>query len=124
MEKATFGLDENVASAACYVLGWLTGIIFLLVEKDNKTVRFHAMQSVLTFLPLMIIIWIIGAILTALFFTAMGVGGFGIWGIISLIMTLIWIVMLLLWLFLMWKAYSGEKFLVPIVGPIAEAQVK
>ena len=79
MEKATFGLDENVASAACYVLGWLTGIIFLLVEKDNKTVRFHAMQSVLTFLPLMIIIWIIGAILTALFFTAMGVGGFGIW---------------------------------------------
>ena len=39
-------------------------------------------------------------------------------------MTLIWIVMLLLWLFLMWKAYSGEKFLVPIVGPIAEAQVK
>jgi uncharacterized membrane protein len=123
MEKATFGLDENVASAACYVLGWLTGIIFLLVEKDNKMVRFHAMQSVLTFLPLMIIIWIIGGILSALFFTAMGVGGFGIWGIISLVMTLIWIVMLLLWLFLMWKAYSGEKFLVPIVGPIAEAQV-
>ena len=46
MVKATFGLDENIASAACYVLGWLTGIIFFLMEKDNKTVRFHAMQSV------------------------------------------------------------------------------
>lgn len=55
MVKATFGLDENVASAACYVLGWLTGIIFFLMEKDNKTVRFHAMQSVLTFLPLTIL---------------------------------------------------------------------
>jgi uncharacterized membrane protein len=124
MEKATFGLDENVASAACYVLTWLTGIIFFLVEKDNKTVRFHAMQSILTFLPLMIIIWIISAIIGVMMIGAAGMGAVGIWGIFSLIIMLIWIVMLLLWLFLMWKAYSGEKFLVPIVGPIAEAQVK
>jgi len=124
MEKATFGLDENVASAACYVLTWLTGIIFFVMEKDNKTVRFHAMQSILTFLPLQIIIWIIAAILTAIFFTAAGIGGLGMWGIISLVITLLWIVMLLLWLFLMYKAFKGEKFLVPIVGAIAESQVK
>ena len=124
MVKATFGLEENVASAACYVLGWLTGIIFFVVEKDNKTVRFHAMQSILTFLPLMIIIWIIEAILGMMFFAAAGMGGFGMWGIINLVMTLIWIIMLLLWLFLMYKAFSGEKFLVPIVGAIAESQVK
>src|SRR5271157_5215163 len=120
MVKATFGLDENVASAACYVLTWLTGIIFFVVEKENKTVRFHAMQSILTLFPLMIIIWILGAIMSMMLFAAGGMGAFGIWGIVSLIITLIWIIMLLLWLFLMWKAYSGEKFLVPIVGAIAE----
>jgi uncharacterized membrane protein len=124
MVKATFGLDENVASAACYVLTWVTGIIFFVMEKDNKTVRFHAMQSILTFLPLMILIWIISAIIGMMVFGAGLYGAVGIWGIFSLIITLIWIIMLLLWLFLMYKAYQGEKFLVPIVGAIAENQVK
>jgi uncharacterized membrane protein len=124
MVKATFGLDENVASAACYVLGWLTGIIFFLMEKDNKTVRFHAMQSILTFLPLMILLWIIGAIVSMMVLSAGLYGAVGMWGIVSLIMTLIWIIMILLWLFLMFKAYQGEKFKVPIVGDIAENQVK
>jgi len=124
MVKATFGLDENVASAACYVLGWLTGIIFFVMEKDNKTVRFHAMQSILTFLPLMILGWILGAVVTMMTIGAGLYGAIGIWAIVGLIVTLIWIVMLLLWLFLMYKAYQGEKFLVPIVGAIAESQVK
>jgi uncharacterized membrane protein len=121
MEKATFGLDENVASAACYVLTWVTGIIFFVMEKDNKTVRFHAMQSILTFLPLMILIWIFSAIIGMMVF---GAGLLGAWAIFSVLTTLIWIIMLLLWLFLMYKAYQGEKFLVPIVGAIAESQVK
>ncbi|MGA2912243.1 MAG: hypothetical protein ABSE07_01870 [Methanoregula sp.] len=124
MVKATFGLDENVASAACYVLTWVTGIIFFIMEKDNKTVRFHAMQSILTFLPLMILIWIISAIVGMMVFSAGLYGAVGIWGIFSLIIMLIWIIVLLLWLFLMYKAYKGEKFLVPIVGAIAENQTK
>jgi len=113
MVKATFGLEENVASAACYVLVWVTGIIFFLVEKENKTVRFHAMQSILTFLPLTILIWILNAIFFGMFW-------FGLWWIVSLIE----LVMFLLWLFLMYKAYSGEKFMVPIVGNIAANQLK
>jgi uncharacterized membrane protein len=124
MGKATFGLDENVASAACYVLTWVTGIIFFVMEKDNKTVRFHAMQSILTFLPLMILVWIISAVIGIMMFGAGVYGAIGIWGIFSLLIMLIWIIMLLLWLFLMYKAYQGEKFLVPIVGAIAENQVK
>ncbi|MCX6672007.1 MAG: DUF4870 domain-containing protein [Euryarchaeota archaeon] len=123
MGKATFGLDENVASAACYVLTWVTGIIFFVMEKDNKTVRFHAMQSILTFIPLMILWWIIGTIYTMMVFGAGIYGAVGIWGILSIISLLISIVMLLLWLFLMFKAYQGEKFKVPIVGAIAENQV-
>jgi len=124
MVKATFGLDENVASAATYVLGWVTGIIFFVMEKDNKTVRFHAMQSILTFLPLMILWWIIGSIYTMMVFGAGVYGAVGMWGILSIITLLISIVMLLLWLFLMFKAYQGEKFKVPIIGGIAESQVK
>ena len=124
MVKATFGLDENVASAACYVLTWVTGIIFFVMEKDNKTVRFHAMQSILTFLPLMILWWIIGSIYSMMIFGAGMYGAVGMWGILSLISLLISIVMLLLWLFLMYTAYQGEKFLVPVVGAIAEDQVK
>jgi len=124
MVKATFGLDENVASAACYVLGWLTGIIFFVMEKDNKTVRFHAMQSILTFLPLSILYWILGWVYAMMVFGAGLYGAVGMWWILSLITMLIAIVMLLLWLFLMYKAYKGEKFLVPIVGAIAENQVK
>jgi len=124
MGKATFGLDENVASAACYVLGWVTGIIFFLMEKDNKTVRFHAMQSILTFLPLSILYWILGAVFSMMVYGAGMYGAYGIWGLFSLLSTLISIVMLILWLFLMFKAYQGEKFVMPIVGAIAENQVK
>ena len=115
MGKATFGLEENVASAACYVLGWVTGIIFYVMEKENKTVRFHAMQSILTFLPFTILIWILNAIFLSMFF---------LWGVWGLIIMLVELVMLILWLVLMYKAYSGEKFKLPIVGDIAEGQVK
>jgi uncharacterized membrane protein len=124
MVKATFGLEENLASTACYVLGWLTGIIFFLMEKDNKTVRFHAMQSILTFLPLSILYWILGAVFSMMVYGAGMYGAYGIWGLFSLLSTLISIVMLILWLFLMFKAYQGEKFVMPIVGAIAENQVK
>jgi uncharacterized membrane protein len=105
MEKATFGLDENIASAACYVLGWLTGIIFFIMEKENKTVRFHAMQSIITFLGLGIIAVVIGFI-----------------PFIGLISLLLWLVMLVLWIVLMLKAYQGEKFKLPVIGDIAEKQ--
>jgi uncharacterized membrane protein len=94
------------------------------MEKDNKTVKFHAMQSILTFLPLTILYWILGAIFSMMVFGAGIYGAYGAWQILSLISTLIAIVMLILWLVLMFKAYQGEKFKVPIVGDIAENQVK
>ncbi|MCL5090542.1 MAG: hypothetical protein M1514_00885 [Patescibacteria group bacterium] len=48
-KKSTFGLDKNMAAAATYLLGWLTGIIFFIVEKDDKDIRFHALQSIMFF---------------------------------------------------------------------------
>ncbi len=109
--KATFGLDENVASLLCYLVVWITGIIFYLVEKDNKIVKFHALQSVLTFLPLNIIYWILG---------------YMVWwsGIAYVLALFVGIIMFILWIVLMIKAYQGEKFKLPIVGDIADNATK
>ena len=110
-QKATFGLDENIASALCYLLIWLTGLIFYLVEKDNKMVKFHALQSILTFLPLQIIYWI-------LFYV------FWWTGITYFLTMLVGLIMFILWIVLMIKAYQGEKYKLPIVGDIADNATK
>jgi len=60
-EKNTvLGIDQNLEALLCYVLGWITGIVFLFLEKKNEYVRFHAMQSLVTFLALFIITIVIG----------------------------------------------------------------
>jgi len=116
MEKTSLGLDENIEGLLCYALGWITGIVFLVLEKDNKFVRFHAMQSIATFLPLSILAWIIGSIFMWMpFFIGWAIGG--------IISTLIWILVLILWLILMFKAYQGEMYKLPIVGDFAEKQI-
>ena len=112
MAKTSMGLEENIAGALCYILTWLTGIVFLILEKDNKFVRFHAWQSIATFLPLTVIAWIIGWIFMWIPFIGWTIS------------TLIWILVLILWLILMFKAYQGEMYKLPIVGDFAESQIK
>ncbi len=105
--KTALGIDENIEGLLCYVLGWITGIVFLILEKENKFVRFHAMQSLAVFLVLFVILVIIGMI------------PFVGWFISSLVS----IFMLLLWLFLMYKAFKGERYKLPIAGEFAEQQI-
>jgi len=104
MAKTSLDLDESVEGLLCYIVGWITGIVFLVLEKKNKFVRFHALQSLLTFLALSILAWILGWI------------PFVGWTLA----TLVWILMVILWLILMFKAYRGEKYKLPFVGDIAE----
>ena len=65
-KTATFGLDQNLAGALTYAVGWVSGLVFLLSEKENKFVRFHAMQSIITFgfLNILVIIPVIGWMLS------------------------------------------------------------
>jgi len=105
--KTALGVDENIEGLLCYVLGFITGILFLVLEKDNKFVRFHAMQSIATFLIIFVISMVIG------FIPVIG------W----LLSPLIGLVALILWLLLMFKAYKGEKYKLPIAGDFAEQQV-
>lgn len=106
--KTTTGLEENVASLLCYILSFITGIIFLIIEKENETVRFHAMQSIITFASIFILSFALGLI------PFIGV-------IISLLLTPVGFI---LWIFLMFKAYQGGKYKLPWIGDFAEEQVK
>jgi uncharacterized membrane protein len=105
------GLAENVAGLLCYAVGWLTGIIFLLIDK-RPFVKFHAAQSIVVFGALMI--------LRIGFGIVMGIGGFvgfGLWAVVSMVIGLLTVI---LWILLMVKAYQHELFRVPIAAPIAD----
>jgi uncharacterized membrane protein len=106
------GLAENVAGLLCYVLGWVTGIIFLLIDK-RPFVKFHAAQSIVVFGGLTVLRVGLGIVLST-----GGLLGLGLW---AAIMALIGIVALILWIFLMFKAYQHELFKVPIAAGIAES---
>jgi uncharacterized membrane protein len=109
----TEGLQENVAGLLCYVLGWVTGIIFLLIDK-RPFVKFHAAQSIVVFGGLTVIR------IALIFMHGMVGGGVIGWGFIGMISLIISLLGLVLWILLMVKAYQHEMFKVPIAAPIAE----
>lgn len=98
--NTSVGLEENVEGALCYLLGFITGILFYFLEKRSEFVRFHATQSTILFIGL--------CILSYLFMFVPFLG------------SVISIISLLLWLFLMYKAYEGERYKLPVVGDLAE----
>ena len=103
-ERSSTGLEENVAGFLCYLLWFVTGIVFLVVEKRSSFVRFHAKQSTITFLGVVVIKVIVAMI-----------------PIVNFLLLPIWIIFsLVLWLFLMVKALRGERYALPIVGKWAE----
>lgn len=102
-ERSSTGLDENVAGFLCYLLGFITGIVFLIVEKRSHFVRFHAKQSTIAFLGLFIIKLILSPI-----------------PLLNLLIFPLWVLALILWLILMVKALRGERYRLPIVGKWAE----
>jgi uncharacterized membrane protein len=111
------GLSSNVAAALSYLLGFITGIIFLVMEpyKRDPFVRFHAFQSIF-FSIAMFVLQILWSIVMGALFTL------GMWGFFSLISTLFGLAVFLLWLFLMFKAYNNERFMIPFIGDLASKQ--
>ena len=112
MQKSSSGLQENVASLLCYLFGWLSGLIFYFIEPNNKTVRFHALQSILfcvSMIPIVIVMMIL----------------FTIFAMINLafVSALLWFVfgigVFIVWILLMVKAYKGNMWKLPIIGNLA-----
>jgi uncharacterized membrane protein len=109
-------MAENVAGALCYVLGWVTGLVFFLIDK-RPYVRFHAVQSIVVFGGLNILMFVVGLFFGLSFFAG-GMAGFSVgWALYRLIDLLA----LILWVFLMVKAYQGERFRVPFAADLAES---
>jgi len=102
--STSLGLQPNIAALLCYILGIITGILFFVLEKDNKFVRFHAMQSIVVFGFLLVLHAILAVI--------PGIG----WAL----MPIVGVVSLILWILLMIKAFQGEYFKLPVAGDIAE----
>ena len=107
-EKTSTGLEANLAAALSYLVGFVTGAIFLVVEKENRFVRFHAMQSTLVFacIVLLDILLQIVPILGALVAVFLVIPASAV-----------------LWLVLMYKAYQGEEFKLPFIGDIAAQRI-
>jgi len=130
--QTSSGLDPKIAAAISYI--WIVGLIFFFMEKENKFVRFHAMQSILFGIAntvIMTLLAIVATILTVVFTlgaaAAASAGSSGLGAIVGLFVWLIWILFwVLAMLFLVGlifaaiKAYQGQKFKLPIIGNIAE----
>ena len=122
------GLDPKVAAALSYI--WIVGLIFFFIEKENKFIRFHALQSILFGIANSIIMVVLVIVATILSFISLGAsvtigGGLGL--IISLLVWLVWLLFFLVALALLLglifaaiKAYQGQLFKLPIIGNMAE----
>ena len=108
------GLEPNVAGLLCYVLGWISGLIFLLLEpRTNEYVRFHAKQSIIVFGALTVVSIVLRALI---WIPVMGI----IFGIASYILG---VLAFILWVVLMVKAYQGERYRLPWASELAEKWV-
>ena len=108
--KSVFGLSENIAGLFCYAFWFVSGIVILVMERENKFVRFHALQSVIWFVLLTVVQWILGFLAFLPFI-----------GILS------WAVGVLCfasWIYLMYMAFKGNKFKLPMIGDVVEAQIE
>lgn len=115
LETST-GLDPRLSGLLCYILGPITGVIFLLVEKRNEVVRFHAAQSLALSVALIVLNVALGLINSMLFVASIALGG-----ALSMLFSLVYVAELSIWLFMLYKGYSGERYKLPVLGDLAES---
>ena len=121
--KSSTGLDENIASLLSYVFGWVSGLIFFLIEKDSRLVRFHAMQSILlnaAALVVGIVLWVAWAILAIIFSQVSDVLGALVSFVLGLLILVFYIGLLIAVVFCLIKAYQRQYFKLPVIGNFAE----
>jgi uncharacterized membrane protein len=107
------GMSQNVAAGLSYVLFWITGLIFFLMEKQNRFVRFHAMQSIIFFGGVTILNILINIVVAALHYSAFATALGCVGSIIGLAAFVVWIVLMI-------NAFQGKYFKLPVVGDYAE----
>jgi uncharacterized membrane protein len=110
-------MADNVASALCYALGFITGIIFLVLEpySKNRVIRYHAFQSIFLSVAVIAIDIVLGIILPVSLFS---------WGLYLMIWSVFRLACLILWLFTIIWAYQGKTLVLPVIGPLAQKQAQ
>ena len=121
--KSSTGLDENIAALLSYIFGWVSGLIFFLIEKDSRLVRFHAMQSIMFNVLVYILLFVVWIATFVLWMVAAAIGDvFGM--IVGILSFLLWTVfgvgVLIAAILCLVKAYQGQYFKLPIIGNFAE----
>jgi uncharacterized membrane protein len=121
--KSSTGLDENVAALLSYLFGWVSGLIFFLLEKDSRLVRFHAMQSILlnaVGAVVGFVLWIASFILAIIgSMIADALGGI-IWILVTLLFCAFGLALFVAAILCLIKAYQGQYFKLPVIGNFAE----
>jgi len=110
-------MADNAASALCYVLGLITGILFLVLEPYNKnrTVRFHAFQSIFLNVAMIVVAIALG-IFDALIGHIVG------WWFASMVSMLFDLVLFAVWIYMIVMTYQGRTIVLPVIGPLAQQQ--
>jgi uncharacterized membrane protein len=121
--KSSTGLDENLAALLSYVAGWISGLIFFLMEKDSRLVRFHSMQSILlgaAAIVIFIVFWIVAVVSSLVVSYISGVLGFLVWVVMVLVGGALGIGLFVAAIISLIKAYQGQYFKLPVIGDYAE----
>jgi len=117
--ETSVGMSANTAGLLCYVAWWITGIVFAVIEKKSKFVKFHAWQSIMTFGVLSVVQIIVSGILAGIGVATLSPGLIVFSGVLG---TIIWILSVGLWIALMVLAGTGKMWKVPWAGNWAERQ--
>ena len=113
-EPTSTGVDPRLSALLCYAAWWISGLIFLIIEREHRTVRFHAAQSLVLFGGLSVII-----VILSLGSLAMLMVSGGAFQAARLLVYLVWLAAVVIWLVLMYRTYNGETWRVPLVGDLA-----
>jgi uncharacterized membrane protein len=108
------GVDPRLSALLCYTAWWISGLIFLFIERQHRTVRFHAAQSLILFGGLSIVIFLL-----SFFSVAMLMVSGGAFQAARVLVYLVWIGAVGLWLVLMYRTYQGDTWRVPLAGNLA-----
>ena len=121
--KSSTGLDENVAALLSYIFGWVSGLIFFLIEKDSRLVRFHAMQSILLNVVALVFgvgLWIVWGVLAIIVSQISGAVASLVSILLGLVIFAFYIALLIAVILCLVKAYQKQYYKLPVIGNFAE----
>lgn len=121
--KSSTGLDENLAALLSYIATWVTGLVFFLIEKDSRLVRFHAMQAILLGAAAAvggIVLWVAWVIVTLILSRIADILGTLVGLVLGLVIGVFYLAVVVAWILCLIKSYQGQFYKLPVLGNFAE----